>query len=174
LFYGMTQHLHDSMRYLYKRPETNYDELLLTAKEAECEWTEQKSLKSKATVTKITKDERDDIKQRLDKLAETVKAASFEKRIPNYKKKNMESPVSSPQTSPRKSPRNPGRGPDITAAGPFHGDCRPIQCWKCGGWGHVIRECPTQGNINWRELRRAGSPPAKTDPGPESTSSNNQ
>ena len=35
LFYGMTQHLRDSMRYLYKKPETNYEELLLTAKEAE-------------------------------------------------------------------------------------------------------------------------------------------
>ena len=38
LFYGMTQHLRDSMRYLYKKDETTYDELLLTAKEAECEW----------------------------------------------------------------------------------------------------------------------------------------
>ena len=162
------------MRDLYKRPETNYDELLLTAKEAECEWTEQKSLKSKATVTKMTKDERDDIKQRLDKLAETVKVASFQKKTPGFKKKNVASPITSPQMSPSRSPRNPGRGPDITAAGPFHGDRRPIQCWKCGGWGHVIRECPTQGNINWRELRRAGSPPVRTDPGPESTSSNNQ
>ena len=32
----MTQHLRDSMRYLYKRADTTYDELLLTAKEAEC------------------------------------------------------------------------------------------------------------------------------------------
>ena len=28
------------MRYLYKRLDTTYDELLLTAKEAECEWLE--------------------------------------------------------------------------------------------------------------------------------------
>ena len=28
LFYGMTQHLCNSMRYLYKQPDTTYDELL--------------------------------------------------------------------------------------------------------------------------------------------------
>ena len=34
LFYGMTQHLRNSMKYLFK-PETTYEELLTSAKEAE-------------------------------------------------------------------------------------------------------------------------------------------
>ena len=42
LFYGMTQHLRNSMRYLYKQPTTVYDELLQSAKEAESEWIDNK------------------------------------------------------------------------------------------------------------------------------------
>ena len=34
LFYGMTQHLRDSMRYLYKETETGYEQLLSAAREA--------------------------------------------------------------------------------------------------------------------------------------------
>ena len=42
LFYGMTQHLRNSIRYLYKQPTTVYDELLQSAKEAESEWMDNK------------------------------------------------------------------------------------------------------------------------------------
>ena len=177
LFYGMTQHLWDSMRYLYKRPGTTYDELLLTAKEAECEWLEHKTVRSKqVTATDDTgKKEREEIKVRLDKLTETVKAASFQKKPVGDKKKQSPSrtPVTSPRSSPQQSLRAPGWGPAITAAGPFRNGKKPIQCYKCGGWGHVIRECETQENLNWRELIRAGSPPQK-EVGPESTSSSSQ
>ena len=37
LFYGMTQHLRDSMRYLYKETETGYEQLLSAAREPEPE-----------------------------------------------------------------------------------------------------------------------------------------
>ena len=48
LFYGMTQHLRDSMRYLYKEVDTTYESLLSAATEAEAEWLESKTLKAKA------------------------------------------------------------------------------------------------------------------------------
>ena len=81
LFYGMTQHLRDSMRYLYKCADTTYDELLLTAKDAECEWLEHRMTKMKQTTVgeDVDRKEREEIKVRLDKLAETVKAASFQR-----------------------------------------------------------------------------------------------
>ena len=60
------------------------------------------------------------------------------------------------------------RGPEPTAAGPFHGNRRPLQCYKCRGWGHVARECPMVENLDWRGLTRADPTPEKT-PGPEST-----
>ena len=44
----MTQHFRDSMRYLYKQELTTYEELLNSAKEAESEWLEHKSIKVKA------------------------------------------------------------------------------------------------------------------------------
>ena len=177
LFYGMPRQLQNSMRYLYKHPETTYDELLLTAKEAECEWLEHKLICSKQTITPddVEKKEREEIKVRLDKLAETVKAVSFQKKPQADKKKQLPSKTSasSLQESPQYSPRNPGRGPAITAADPFRSGRKPVQCWKCGGWGHVSRECATPENLNWRELGWANSPPEK-EVGLVSTSSSSQ
>ena len=65
------------------------------------------------------------------------------------------------------------RGPEPTAAGPFHGKRRPLQCYKCGGWGHVAHECPTAENLDWRGLMQADPTPEKV-PGPESTMPNPQ
>ena len=39
----MTQHLQNSMRYLYKKPDTTYEELMMSAKEAEAEWINNKA-----------------------------------------------------------------------------------------------------------------------------------
>ena len=49
LFYTMTQHLRNSMRYLYKKPDTTYEELMMSAKEAEAESIDNKS-RVKSTV----------------------------------------------------------------------------------------------------------------------------
>ena len=71
LFYGMTQHLRDSMRYLYKQPSTTYEELLASAKEAEAEWLEHKTVRLKATTASPVdpgKKEREELKSRIDKL----------------------------------------------------------------------------------------------------------
>ena len=52
------------------------------------------------------------------------------------------------------------KGPTITAAGPIKGkNGKLICCWCCGGRGHTTRECPTKGNLNWRELSVAANPP---------------
>ena len=39
----MPQHLRNSMRYLYKKPDTMYEELMMSAKEAEAEWIDNKA-----------------------------------------------------------------------------------------------------------------------------------
>ena len=43
------------------------------------------------------------------------------------------------------------KGPKKTAAGPFHGRDQPFQCFKCHGWGHLARECPSLENYWWGE-----------------------
>ena len=94
LFYGMTQHLWDSMRYLYKQPSTTYEELLASAKEAEAEWLEHKTIRSKATTTSPAdpgKKEREELKSRIDKLM-----AELNKREKERQWKKKRTPTNSP------------------------------------------------------------------------------
>ena len=95
------------------------------------------------------------MKQRIEKLTESVKAANLQAK----------------PASPRQNVNE--RDPEPTAAGPFHGNRRPLQCYKCGGWVHVARECPTAENVDWRGLMWADPTPEKA-PGPESTVPNQQ
>ena len=166
LFYGMTQHLRNSMRYLYKQPTTVYDELLQSAKEAESEWMDNKLRVKSTTVEDPGKREREELKERLERLTESMKVANLQTSRRDVKKSSPRSPKSeSPRSAMPNSPRS--RGPAITSAGPFQGRRRPLQCYKCGGWGHVQRECPTSENVDWRGMQRADPTPDQT-PGPES------
>ena len=166
LFYGMTQHLRNSMRYLYKQPTTVYDELLQSAKEAESEWMDNKLRVKSTTVEDPGKREREELKERLERLTESMKVANLQTSRRDVKKSSPRSPKSeSPRGAISNSPRS--RGPAITSAGPFQGRRRPLQCYKCGGWGHVQRECPTSENVDWRGMQRADPTPEPT-PGPES------
>ena len=166
LFYGMTQHLRNSMRYLYKQPTTVYDELLQSAKEAESEWMDNKLRVKSTTVEDPGKREREELKERLERLTENMKVANLQTARRDVKKSSSRSPKSeSPRGTVPNSPRS--RGPAITSAGPFQGRRRPLQCYKCGGWGHVQRECPTSENVDWRGIQRADPTPEQT-PGPES------
>ena len=105
------------MRYLYKKPDTTYEELMMSAKEAEAEWIDNKAKVKSAVISEDPgKKEREELKQRIEKLTESVKAA------------NLQAKPASPQH--KKSPRSPRtgrqnvneRGPEPTAAGPFHGN----------------------------------------------------
>ena len=166
LFYGMTQHLRNSMRYLYKQPTTVYDELLQSAKEAESEWMDNKLRVKSTTVEDPGKREREELKERLERLTENMKVANLQTTRRDVKKSSPRSPKSeSSRGAVPNSPRS--RGPAITSAGPFQGRRRPLQCYKCGGWGHVQRECPTSENVDWRGMQRADPTPDQT-PGPES------
>ena len=75
----MTQHLWNSMRYLYKKAETMYEELMMSAKEAEAEWINNKAcVKSTVVNEDPRKKEREKLKQRIEKLTESVKAANLQ------------------------------------------------------------------------------------------------
>ena len=100
------------MRYLYKKPGTTYEELMMSTKEAEAEWLDNKAhVKNTVVNEDPQKKEREELKQQIEKLAESVKAAS------------LQSKPGSPRN--KKSPRSPrtgsqqnvgGRGPEPTAA----------------------------------------------------------
>ena len=148
------------MRYLYKEAETGYEQLLSAAREAETEWVESKTIKVKATsVVDPGKKERDELKAQIDKL--TKELNKKEKGI-FYKKKTVKGENPTSVSSPKGSSRS--KGPEMTAHGPFRNCKKPLQCFKCGGWGHVIRECPSLGNVNWEELNWVEPAPVEIDP----------
>ena len=155
----MTQHLRDSMRYLYKETETGYEQLLSAAREAETEWVESKTIKAKATsIVDPSKKERDELKARIDKL---MKELNKKEKGTFFKKKPGKGENPTPANSPKGSPRS--KGPEITLHGPFRNGKKPLQCLKCGGWGHVVHECPSPGNVNWEELNRVEPAPVEID-----------
>ena len=156
VFQGMHPHLRDSMRFLYMKEEVGYEEFLAAVYEAETEGTEGKVLNVKAkamTVEKVVdKNEPtdlQDIKQQIESLATIMKSTTVE----NVKLKEGEG-VSSPkkkevfQNSPKKAFQgSPQKGKGISKPGQ-----KPIKCYRCDGWGHGWKECPTPENLKWREL----------------------
>ena len=128
----------------------------LTVYEAETEGNEGKILNVKAkamTVEKVVdKNEPtdlQDIKQQIESLATIMKSTTVE----NVKLKEGEG-VSSPkkkevfQNSPKKVFQgSPQKGEGISKPGQM-----PVKCYRCDGWGHGWKECPTPENLKWREL----------------------
>ena len=52
------------------------------------------------------------------------------------------------QNSPKKVFHgSPWKGKGVPKSGQ-----KPIKCYRCDGWGHGWKECPTPENLNWREL----------------------
>ena len=85
------------MIYLYKKPDTKYEELMMSAKEAEAEWIDNKAcVKSIVVSENPGKEEREELKQRIEKLTDSVKAANLQTK-----------PASSRH---KKSPRSPRTG----------------------------------------------------------------
>ena len=172
LFHGMHQHLKDSLRYLFTQPVVTYSELLQAAYAAEVEAEKGRAARSRAANVAVSpgsegSQSRDPspiaasvaaLESKIDKCLKAVSKATQaqpstkagNQRAVNPKRESNSAPV-----TPSKS-----KGPSVSAAGPFRGkNGKPIRCWRCGGWGHTSRECPTQGNLNWRELSGAANPP---------------
>ena len=95
----------------------------------------------------------------------TVKAKGRE-GIPSPRKKELLG--SSPQKRMQGSPKK-GK----ISLGPSQ---KPLQCFRCEGWGHGWEGCLTPENFNWRELIGAGILLMPGNPGstPIQTQSQNQ
>ena len=40
----------------------------------------------------------------------------------------------------------------LKGKGPLKPGQKPNKCYRCDGWGHGWRECPTPENLNWGQL----------------------
>lgn len=169
LFRGMHPHLKDCMRFMYKKDDVTYEQLLEETNDAELD--SGTSAKSKSAKVVETDKGMKEIHDKIDRLTTSLKSAAIGGLKPKgpggndggTPKKNNFRPEGNTPGTPMKS-----KGPETSAAGPFRPGQRPMQCYKCGGWGHGWRECPSK-NVNWRELEGEGNPPQKpkNDPTPK-------
>ena len=80
LYFGMILGLRNATRYLYKKPDTTYEDLLDMAREAELEFTESKGvsarMKSLGVTEKADNTKLQELNNWLDNLTATLKAAN--------------------------------------------------------------------------------------------------
>ena len=158
LFYGMHQSMKDSLRYLYTQPTVSYTELLQASYIAEVESNRGRALRSKAArVKQGIEDEGIDcesssfenVASKLDELSTIVKATHAPQHVGQHGGRK----VSSTQNTPKKEKGGDDEGKPVA---------KPLQCWRCGGWGHTSRECPTNRSLEWRKIKaQTGSPKSK-------------
>ena len=175
LFHRMHPHICKSMRFLYKKAEVTYEELLSETLEAEkdCCSSKSTSVKSKAAVVESeASPSLQKLTQEISALTTVVKSASM--GTPKMKTPNPKNKVNSIKGNGNKgsnvngnSPRK-NKGLAASAAGPFKPGQKLLQCYKCRGCRHTYKECALQGGIDWRGLnglchlqrrRRAQRPP---------------
>ena len=126
------------------------------------------NVKAKAlTVEKIMdnkeQNELKDLRQEIESLTKIMKSAT----IGNVKSKAVEG-ISSPRKKELlKNSQKGFQGSPKKGKGPLKLGQKPIKCYRCDGWGHGWRECPTLENLNWREL--VGAIVSSTPGGPGST-----
>ena len=168
LFHGMHPNIRESMRFLYRKTDVSYEEFLSETLEAEKDCNNGKSsvtgkIKSATATDNVSVPSIQKLTKEINALTTVVKSANMggarlktndKSKIPTHKNGNENKGVQA--SSPRKS-----KGPATSAAGPFKPGQKPFQCYKCGGWGHGFRECPTLGGLDWRGFSRAMPPPAK-------------
>ena len=164
VFQGMLPHLRDSMRFMYLQENVTYEEFLSAVQKAEAD-SADKVVSVKAKSLTIEEDGMSEIKKKVDSLTAIVKALGENKKENGQKDK-----VGSPKKGGNRSPRQDS-GPPTTSAGPFRPGQRVIQCYTCGGWGHVWKECPSSlpGNVDWRDLSWVPAPPRKQGPSNKKT-----
>ena len=165
LFYGMHPYMRDSLRFLFQKPEIDYTQLLKAASAAEIESERGRAmgLHSKASLLNPENELVESKEPPTSPMMASVAAmelkieqlATIVKSTQKTKASNAKSREQSPKVTPKKS-----TGPGTSAAGPFNKGKKPIHCWRCGSWGHTSCECPTQGNVNWKELNGSKDLPA--------------
>ena len=150
----------DSLCYLYTYSETTYTDLLKAGYAAEVESAKGQALRSKAAISRqeesssSQKKEGNNSKQvnemvmKIEELTTIVKAAQY-----GGSKKNLQKNQRGSQSVPTTLVKSKSAG-QANQEGEKFGR-RPPQCWCCGGWGHIIRECPSTGNVKWQELSDA-------------------
>ena len=157
-FSGLQDKMRDSMRFLYTQEDCTFSKLLKAAMIAEAESKPRVTAKVKAatadTNTNNSNQELSSIQSQLDSMSKILKSAQFNKNAKSKGKGGAKKGNNS--KSAEAKPQHKSQGPAVSAAGPFTGGKPPIQCHRCMGWGHFMRNCPNrepiQGSVEWGNL----------------------
>ena len=157
-FSGLQDKMRDSMRFLYMQEDCTFSKLLKAAMIAEAESKPRVTAKVKAanadTNTNDNNSELSSIQSQLDSMSKILKGAQFNKNAKSNVKGGAKKGNNS--KSAEAKPQNKSKGPAVSAAGPFTGGRPPVQCHRCMGWGHFMRNCPNrepvQGSVEWENL----------------------
>ena len=156
--------MRNSIRHLYDSEKVTFGELLLKARRNEDEEMLAKvTAKSSVMETEV----KGDLEEKVDKLLAVAKLGP----IGNGKDKRDRSrtpkltSTNSRQGTPIKRDSeqdimNSLQGPGVNASELFENGQKPIQCFKCKGWGHPRKLCPS--HLNYTRGGMAREPPSPT------------
>ena len=146
LFHGMLKPYRVALRYLYNIQDVGYCDFLEEVRKVqECDEKPLANIKSKSAQVEAKDDELAALKIQVAELTDTLKGAK--ENGPTYKGKKNGKDV------------RDLKGTEKMAAGPFHGRDQLFQCFKCHGWGHLARDCPSLENYQWGEVDTHKPPP---------------
>ena len=164
-FYGIKTEMRNSIRHLYDDEKIMFGQLLLKARRNE---DEEVLAKVTSKASSIETEAKNGLEEKVDKLLAVAKSGQMEKG--KDKRDRSRTPKSTPtnleQNTPTKRDRERDvrtnlQGPRINASGPFANDQKPIQCFKCKGWVHPRRLCPSWLNYMRGGLTREPPSPAR-------------
>ena len=149
-FYGVKMEMRNSIQHLYDDDKVTFEELLLKARRNE---DEEVLAKVTSKALSVESEVKNNLEEKVNKLLVVAKSGQIEKGKDKQDKSRppKSTPTNSGQNTSKKRDgerdiRTNLQGPGVNASGPFTDDQKPIQCFKCKGWGHPRKLCASQLN----------------------------
>ena len=165
-FYGIKSELRNSIRHLYDNETITFSQLLVKARRNEEEESASRLVNKNVMIHDNTT-----LEQRVEHLIAKSNNNPTPAPLPRVNRDNSRNygrpPFQSNQRfrrdykPPQMDIRQNLRGPETSSAGPFgeSDGSRPIQCFRCRGWGHPKRLCPSRLNYTWWGMVRDNPSP---------------
>lgn len=147
-YFGLREKLREGVRFSFEHEKADFQKLLWVAKMREAE---KGGPASQTTVKTVVTSQTTEGKSDLVKIQEQVSNIAsliHNEKDPKEKQKNVR--VKFDDNKSHKAQMSNGRP--------------PVQCYRCRGWGHMIRECPTPLNLDWEGLDDKSTPRGKENP----------
>ena len=171
LFHGISDKLRGSVRFLYSQPDCDFTKLLRVAMTCKKEAASRASIKAKSLQVNVEGNEQvassgiSSIREQLNQMSTILKGATFK---PNNGYKS--------QKNDKQDVRTKLQGPGTSSVGSFSRGKRPVQCYRCNGWGHYKQQYPSEepvegsrewANLKGEETKEGGPLPQDQKPNPQ-------